>query len=171
LSQESSYALLSLLRVLRRCPTTIFVREISTRNRRWWIGSLLDYAERSHVFSRADYERFVFLCQKMLRGSDCGKLLPHRVVALSDSSFPVIPKDDADLRIGVWSEDETQFALDFLCRIEEQRPRFKAPPGRVGIAPQTEEEWNDWVHMMIRQVLAIRELEFEAINVVSFIDS
>jgi hypothetical protein len=43
--------------------------------------------------------------------------------------------------------------------------------GRVGIAPQTEEEWSDWVQMMIRQVLAIRELEFEAINVVSFIDS
>lgn len=45
LGQESSYALLSLLRALSRCPNTAFVREISVRNRRWWIGSLLNYAD------------------------------------------------------------------------------------------------------------------------------
>ena len=126
LGQESSYALLSLLRALSRCPNTAFVREISVRNRRWWIGSLLNYAECSGVFSHRDYERFVFLCQKILHGISCGKTLPDRAFAPADACFPVIPKDDADLKFGIWSEDETEFALGFLRRVEEQQPRFQS---------------------------------------------
>jgi hypothetical protein len=171
LARDHSFSLMWLLRGLSRFPPTDFVREITTGYRRWWIGSLLDYAERAPDISGDDFARFVSLCQKILRGRDCGRALPEREIGLADFSFPVIPCDDTDLWIGVWSEDESRFALDFLRRIEHHRPRFKRPPGPIGIAPESEDEWDKWVHEMIRQVLVIAELKFDRPNVLTFIDS
>jgi hypothetical protein len=169
LGRESSYALLCLLRALSHCPPADFVREITTGHRRWWIGELLDYADQAPSISREDFARFVVLCQKVLRGCDCGKPLPERPFTVTDFRFPVIPKDDTDMWMGVWSDGETEFALDILRRIAEQQPRFKAPPGPVGIAPEAEEDWDKWVHEMIRQVLVIGGLKFRRLNVVTFI--
>ena len=61
---------------------------------------------------------------------------------------------------------------DCLGRLLEIKPKFKVPPQHVGIGPESDDEWNEWVHEMIRQFLSIRAaFDFARLAVISFIDS
>src|SRR5689334_22311704 len=46
LSNEDSGHLLRLLRALTQCPAASFVRSITDGYKRWWVGSMLENAER-----------------------------------------------------------------------------------------------------------------------------
>lgn len=77
-----------------------------------------------------------------------------------------------DFRMGVWTEAEACFVVERLHQITWTEPRFTAAPGRTGIAPDTDDEWSDWVHEMIGQFLTIEEsVGFDRLAVVTFIDS
>ncbi len=170
LREEDSYALNSLLRALSSYSPGDVVREITRGHRRWWIGSLLDYAENSAAVSQVDYERLVLLWQKVLRGHVCGKPVLLCNFSTADFDFPVLPVDDVELWMGVWSEEEAHFMVDCLHRIRAVPPRFGKPPGKVGMAPENDEEWDEWVNEMLDALLRIEDaFQFERLAVVSFI--
>jgi hypothetical protein len=172
LREGHSLRLSSILDALSRCPDAKFVRRITEGYRRWWIGSLLDFAEQSRLLTPEDYARCALVWQKLLRGYGCGKLLPSRKFYLASFQFPILPADDTDMYMGVWTEEEAYFLVGCLRRILEAGPRFKAPPLEVGIGPETDDDWNDWVHEMIGQFLVIEALnDYSRLAVVSFIDS
>jgi len=172
LREEDSDRLRRVLRDLSRCSNTGFVRMLTEGHRRWWIGSLLDAAEESEALTPDDYAQFVRLWEKVLRGYNCGKWLTTATFVLSDFEFPLLPTDDADLQIGIWTEPEAGFVADCLRRLTALDTRFKAPPQRIGIGPETDDDWNAWVYEMIRQFLTIGDLpDYGRLAVVTFIDS
>ncbi len=171
LARDESWGLMALLQAFSQCASYPFIRRVTHGQRRWWIGSLLAYAEQAPGIAREDYEQFVLLWQKVLRGCDCGKPLPSRSFTLGDFAFPIIPTDDAGLQMGVWTQEEAEFVVTVLEQIRAQQPRFAAPPECVGLASDAgDDTWNEWVHRMIGQVLVLRELNFKDLRVVSFID-
>ncbi|WP_165234804.1 hypothetical protein [Aquisphaera insulae] len=171
--EESSDALRSLLRALSGCTGIGFVKRITSGYRRWWIGSLLDFTEKSGLLTPEELARFALNWQKVLRGYKCGSMLPHAEIDLKSFDFPLIPSDDRGLWMGVWTEDEARFMIDRLGRILTLGPRFKAPPlPEVGIAPESDDDWNEWVHGMIREFMTIGDIRgFSRLAMVSFIDS
>jgi hypothetical protein len=170
LREADSFKLKSLLRALSKCPNIGFIQEITDGYRRWWIGSLLDFTEQSSLLAPEDYARFVFLWQKVLRRYDCGKPFPRAEFDPASFDFPILPADDSDMMMGVWMEEDAYFIVDRLDRILELGPRFKAPPQMVSIPPEPDDDWNEWVHEMIRQFMVIGDiLDFRRLAVVSFI--
>lgn len=171
LARDESWGLMALLQAFSQCASYPFIRRITHGQRRWWIGSLLAYAEQAPSIAREEYEQFVLLWQKVLRVYDCGKPLPARPIALGDFDFPIIPTDDTDLWMGVWTKEEAKLMVTVLEQIQSQQPRFAVPPKWVGLASAgTDDEWNEWVYRMIEQVLVLRELNIKDLRVVSFID-
>jgi hypothetical protein len=72
--------------------------------------------------------------------------------------------------MGIWMANETERLLNFVRTIQQDSHAiFKKPPGEIGIGPVTDLEWNEWVHLMLRELLAISELRFENLKVLSFI--
>lgn len=135
LNNSDSFALNFVLRALALCASINWVQQISSEGRRWWIGSFLDYVEQDATLSPASYAQLVALFQKVLRGYNCGKTLPKLEYELANFNFPVIPVEDADLWMGVWTETEVRFVLDFLHSVlTRNNPYFKAPTETIEIA-------------------------------------
>ncbi len=170
LRKQSGHELKSLLRALCGFPPHDFVREIMCDQRRWWIGSLLDYAERAPDSVPGEYSRLAQVWQEVLRPYGCGKSLPSQKTASRDFTFPVIPAEREDPWMSSWTADEASFVVSCFRRIQSQNPRFKAPLGELGIVPETADDWHVWVSEMLESVLRINEcLTYEQLAVVSFI--
>ena len=81
---------------------------------------------------------------------------------MKDLEFPVIPEDDIDLWMGVWTEGEVSFILRFIHTLLTQDQPFFTGNDDAGLASgMTDKEWNDWVHQMLDQLLQIERLGFE----------
>ncbi len=135
LNNSDSFALKFVLRALALCASVNWVQPISEAYRRWWIGSFLDYVEQDTGLSPDGYARLAAIFQKILRIYNCGKALPELEYKLSDFDFPVIPIEDDDLWMGVWTETEVRFVLDFLhSLLKRNAPHFTAPPETIVVA-------------------------------------
>ena len=168
LSSDSDVGLSIFLSRFSECRNVDFIRNISSGYRRWWIGSLLDYAEKAGDVSAQDYAEVAAIFQKMLRGYECGKFLPLTDWKPNKGIFPVLPGEVSEM--GVWTADETQRVLQFVhSLLRKAEPNFAKPPGKIGIAVETDAEWNEWVRFMIKQLLTIEGLKFDRLKVVSFI--
>ena len=129
---------------------------------------MLDYAETAVDVNSKEYSEVSDLFQRMLRGYECGKPLKPIEWKLARGIFPVLPADD--LEMGVWTNEETLRVLRFIrALLNKAKPNFRRPPGEIGIAVETDAEWNEWVYLMLRQLLFIIELPFERLKIVSFI--
>jgi hypothetical protein len=170
LNGGSPYDLDRLLDSLAMTPTAGFVEPITWGHRRWWIGSLLDYAASALEITAQDFDRLRTLFQRVLCGRDCGWPLPEVGTEESEPDFPVHPYDEPGFSMAAWTSEEARFVTGGLRRISDQKPRFNSPPGPVGIAPEAQEDWNDWIHEMIQQLLKIDQLDFDDMRIVSFID-
>lgn len=169
-SHQSSFAFRNLLECLSACPTIEWVYQVSQGHRRWWIGSFLDSAVSVLGTNSQEYALLAMLFQKMLREYDCGKALPKQQYDLSDFTFPIMPEDDTDNRMGIWVREETHSFLQILDAITTPTmPMFKAPSGKVGIAPDTDDAWNQWVQEIIGEFLYVKTLPFKDLNLLSFI--
>jgi hypothetical protein len=82
--------------------------------RRWWIGSFLDCAQTTTKATPQEYATIETLFQKILRGYNCGKALSQQYYEVTDFDFPVIPTDDTDLWMGVWTDSETACVIQFI---------------------------------------------------------
>jgi hypothetical protein len=169
LQASSSFDLSFVLKGLCACSVD-YVRRLISDERRFWLGSLLEYAAHAPGIAPADYARFVRLAQIVLRVYDCGKKLLPSDIKLSDFDFSVIPADDADCWMGVWSEAEAYFAVDFLTLLQRQHPTFEAPPELSSRWVESDEEWTRRVRDIIDQLMVLEELlVFQKLAVVSFI--
>jgi hypothetical protein len=140
--------------------------------RRWWIGSFLDCVETATGATPEEYATIETLFQKILRGYNCGKDLSEQYYEVTDFDFPVIPTDDTDLWMGVWTDSEITFAIQFIRSLMQvHNPYFRKPPGSTGQAPQTDEQWNEWVRQMIKQLCQVETFKFDKLYIVSFIDT
>jgi hypothetical protein len=166
---DSPWGLKELLTALSHCPSNKSVRLLTQGNRRWWIGSFLEYSEYTLGPNAPDYIYLASLFQRMLRGYDCGKVLPKSDTNVNDVPFPVLMQDDPDLRMSVWTDEETCLVVEIIRSIMNKDAKFAMPPSTVGIAPANDEDWNDWVHKMIGHILAIDAFPPAMRTVVGFI--
>jgi hypothetical protein len=170
LQNETSFELNFFLRALCQLSSVDWVEEISNGSRRWWIGSFLDYLDKNDDVPSEDYVKIEKMFQKVLRPFNCGKELTEVAYQLSEFEFPVIPNNDVDLWMGVWDKSELNFMVDLIQTIfSGNEPRFKSPPLDIGIAPETDEDWNKLVLTALNQLLTIRDLQYEEPNVISFV--
>jgi hypothetical protein len=161
-----------LLRVLADCSMVPWVHALSKDYRRWWIGSLLDWVQRANVLSADDYADYEILFLKVLRGSTCGVSLTGLQIQLSDLDFPIIPRfDNGGGRLGVWTGEDVNVFLRCTRHILSCDPQFGAPPDRRPVSTTAADgaEWNDWVHKMLSQLLAIEGLSYSTPSMVSMI--
>jgi hypothetical protein len=168
LTRNSPWKLYDLLDAMVECPNES-VRLIARSQRRWWIGSVLDYAEKTLGSTAPDYRHLASLFQRVLRGYDCGKILPKSRDTVPDFRFPLFLQDDPDLRMGVWTEEETLFVLETIRSITYEKTRFAILPGTAGFPPDTDEAWNQWVQEIVGQILAIDAFPLTMRTVISVI--
>jgi hypothetical protein len=169
LNGEDSFALYWLLRALADCPPFQFATEITEGYRRWWIGSFLDYFVHQPDIPREDRDEVTALLLRVLRIYDCGSSLPPSTYSLADFDFPVRPVDDADMNIAHWTWEEARLVIRVLQSVRDRWPVFASPPGSVGIGPETDDEWNEWVHQMIAKLLLLQDLKYHRPWVATFI--
>jgi hypothetical protein len=169
LTSTTSFDLSDLLDCCLTIPETTWVRGTKQRNRRWWIGSFLEAAQSQIGRKSSDYLFLVSVFQKMLRGYDCGLVLP--VVDFENSfTFPALPADDADHQIGVWSEAEIRRAAQiFQYLLADTTLKYCRPSGSVGIAPETDADWHAWVIEMLNELVWLLTAPFEQPILLSFI--
>jgi hypothetical protein len=156
---HSSFQLDDLLMILAESRSCAFIRCIVDGERRWWIHSLLETASLSFGPQSTDFIALHGLCQKLLRffGTD---------IDLRSLSFPVLPRDDGDNWMGVWTAEETEEALVYCEALLDLGVKFARYEG-IGY-PETEEGWDAWVRRIITQLLNLRRDGFLRPLVVSF---
>jgi hypothetical protein len=179
LTTNSSYEISKFLRALEACPESNAVRTVSWSYRRWWIGSFLDYVDLNHYASPEEYSKLVAMLHKVLRNGNCGKTIPKNPYQLSDLEFPVIPDEDIDHYMGVWTPDEVKFFVSLVHRLFEQRiPIFSTPPldrefwiqrgwSSLELAKE-DSEFNEFVHAVLKELLQVETTGFENPAIVSF---
>lgn len=168
-SREESFPLYwSLRRASKSAESRGIVQLLLDGQRRWWIGSLVESLRRSPwLLSQNDIEHTETLLSHLLRGLDCGTAL--RAASASHASLPIVPTSEADLALAVLSAADFEFLrLFFEQRLRDKDRRFVRPSGNVGIAPETDDEWDAWVRQVIRTIATI-PLEFPNALLVSFI--
>lgn len=143
------------------------VRRLTHGDRRWWIGSLLQAARRT--FDRGSYYRLEEVLLRMLRVYNCGLHVPRTPYTLADVEFPVVPGDDTDHWMSVWTPGEIEHVVQCFQILKSSSLQFSHPHGNVGMGPETPEEWNDWVREMMDRFLVLPEQTPESLRVVTFI--
>jgi len=156
---HSSFQFNQLLEILAKSRSCPFIRCIVDGERRWWIHSLLEAASLSFGSQSLDFVTLHGLCQKLLRffGTD---------IDLKSLSFPVLPLDDGDMWMGVWTNEETEKALVYCQALLELGVKFARHDG-IGY-PETDEGWDAWVRRIISELLNLRRDGFLRPLVVSF---
>jgi hypothetical protein len=147
-----------------------WVRRISAGKRRWWIGSFLEYVDRSPQLGPQERGILHSIFAKLLRGCDCGARLRCAPIVDTPMLGTTSALDDPDLRVGLWSAEDVSFVLlvlDVVVAVEQ--PSFRAPAGRVGIAPSTDDDWNTLVWEALDELRAIRHFPSERPWIISFI--
>ncbi len=147
------------------------VQPLLDGHRRWWIGSFLESLRECSPWTirPSDVDYVESLLSSLLRGWNCGTAIRSEVDLPNCLSFPITPKCDVDFRFAVLSSSDFEFLRLFLIeRLRDEDRRFVRPSGRVGIAPETDEEWDEWIRQVIREI-ATKPLEVPNPSLVSFI--
>lgn len=169
-SQHSSISLSLMLECLGDCPNITWIQPVTTRHRRWWIGSFLDYAASVFRENSQDYIFLRTLFQKMLRGAASGAELPDLPFELSDFSFPIMPAEDTDMYMSIWSNEEVHRLLHLLDVLTTPTmPTFKSPDDPAGNDPDEDKAWNEWVQEKVGEFLQVKTLSFADLNLINFI--
>jgi hypothetical protein len=147
------------LEYLAACPSISWIKLLDENYRRWWIGSFLHGVQQR--LTPNDYDQVVTLCQKVLRGYDCGKQLPSSQPSLQ---FPIMI-DDLDYQSGVWTSDEIAHMLRVFDACEGLY--FNEPPDIHWSTEPT--DWNDWVWKMIGVLRQMKDVPYTQPTMVSFI--
>lgn len=168
LSRGSIYQSSWLLRGFSNCRGIDFIEQLIAGQRRWWIGSVLQFAN-TH-FERSEYGKLEHLFRRVLRRSDCGYKIQKTDPVFVSTGLPFTPEDDPDLSFGRWSEEESFAAAALLSKMMELSPTFARPAGPIGIAPE-DSEWHEWVHDNVKSLLRIPDLNYSVCNVLTLIGS
>lgn len=155
------------LRQICVCPNSSMVHQISSGYRRWWIGSMFQEAGQTPGLNRVECDQVGLLFQRMIRSYDCGCSLPATTWEPNENCLPVIPQTCSEM--SVWSAEEARLVMRFIQKLLLTKPSFKRPPGKVGIAVETDDEWNEWVYAMLQQLLTFENLTYAQPKIVSFI--
>jgi len=166
LSRDTIFGANRLLRGLSRCKGIDFIEPLIDGHRRWWIGSLLQFAHKH--FEPGEYEQLELLFRRILRRLDCGYKIQEGDPGLVATGLPFTPEDNLDLPFGRWSEAECFEAVPLLSKIMELSPTFTRPPGPIGIAPD-DSEWHEWVCNNVKSLLRIKDLGYSTCNLLTFI--
>src|SRR5688572_7177690 len=114
LAMEASSTFQGFLNALSLCPTIEFVKAVNVEERAWWLVSFLDYLENVPKSNGDVHVRIIDLLHKILRGCDFGREVPGKKYDLGDFTFAVIPANEDDLRMGIWTEGEVLYFTDYL---------------------------------------------------------
>ena len=168
LSGNSNYQSYWVVNALSTCTRIDFVHRLIDGQRRWWIGSVLQFVQDS-VHDQETYNELVHLFGRVLRGFDCGHPVFAADVGIVTDGLPFTPEEDPDIRVGRWSEQETSAAVEILSNVLSSSPTFTPPRGPLGIVPD-DSEWQEWVHGNVAALLSVGDLDYAERNVLTYIE-
>lgn len=157
---QSSYQLQQILQILAEASSCSFVQSLVDGERRWWIHSLLQAASFWFGSNCPDYVALHALCQKLLR------VYGTADVDLGSLAFPVLPREDCDNWMGVWTPEETENAIFYSAALLDSGVTFARYHNIT--YPETEARWDAWVRRIISQLLVLHRDGFASPIVVSF---
>lgn len=164
-----SPSLNNLLDCFSLCPSIKFIVPITTGYKYWWVEDFLEYAESAYCIQAKDHAEAVTLFRKILRvyGHPWGSRKAQDAYKLNDFSFPIMPVDDIDLWMGVWTDSDVAFVINLIELLMEQDPNFEHPSGLL----TDSRDPDSWilVHNRLQEILQIKKLNFKELRVVSFI--
>jgi hypothetical protein len=166
---KSPWELEELLITLSKRPSDPIANLLTSGNRRWWIGSFLEYAETILGSNAPDYVFLASFFHTILQGYDCGKRLPKNLGCLPPVAFPFHLKEEPDLRMSVISGEDTARCSAIIRSIMYDNTRFARPSSPIGVAPEEDEDWDAWVRQMLGQLLAAETVAFRNAGLVGFI--
>ena len=110
------------------------------------------------------------LFRKILRGWNCGYAILEGDIGVDLSHFPVIPDpQDSDKSVGLWTKEETLWIIERLNRLLESNIPFGPPPGAPDVYPADPSECDIRMRGQIKAVASITDLNYEHVNVLTFI--
>jgi hypothetical protein len=143
-----------------------FVTDL-TGSKRWWIGSLLNWAEQASHVTHDDYTRLGSILTQMLgqwnSGHDDAEFPPIKTTI----EFPILPCGDLDQEMTVIDESDAKYLAHFLrTEVPEDESVFRG----VTLYPNnTRAEWDEWVRLIISCVMKIDDLSYNQLRLVSII--
>ena len=136
----------------------------------YWIGSLLESIEQIGDVGGITFDEIRPLFQRLLGRFDCGKRLPVLMYNLKQSNFPVNPLYDLDCEMSVWTNEEVKLIMEFIKAVKaDPSIKFSRPPDYHSTYPD-DDWWHEHVEFMLDELLKIDTLDYDEVNVISFID-
>jgi len=168
-SQRSAVSYSGFLEAMSHCHGIDGVTTLSIGYRRWWIGSLLDYLDRSKIVSTEDFHFYADLFSRFLGPYLSGKDLPKNSWKISPEDRMFVPVCDELESIGIWSDVETKLVLELIHQLLDLKPLYKKPSKNVGIAPKDDIDWTDWVETMLKSFLKLEMLSYKNLRIMTYI--
>jgi hypothetical protein len=167
LRAESSYALLFLIRALPWLMPNAHA-EITRGFRRWWIDSVLAATRSGACADVPGLPELEGFFGRMLRvyGSDLP--LPQHHAMPPAGSFPVVPSDDTDMWMAVFSEAEGRRFGTLAGELLQRGCAFGAPPGH-SFQDADPVEWHEHVTEMLGRFSRLGDLPLPNLRLVTFI--
>ena len=167
-SADSDIALSMLLRCLSSCPEINFIKEITEGYRIWWVKSFLEHFERDLGFSPSDRKVVKNMLCRLISADGRSEQFQGAKEMLRAEGFPVVSMDVCD-NISAWTNSEIEILLKVIRSLTEWGDaRFRRPNGNIGIGPEKDEEWNEWVHKMLRQLFELEKICFRPLRTINF---
>lgn len=166
LSSGTIYQAEWLLGAFSNCKGIDFIERLINGHRRWWVGSVLQFS--CSALPNKDYQQLEVLFRKVLRGLNCGWVIPETDIGVNTVGLPFTPDSDPDCRFGRWDKDDVFAVATLLSKVTALSPTFIPPPGPIGIAPD-EGDWHEWVHENVTALARIPNLGYAVCNLLTFI--
>jgi hypothetical protein len=165
LSSDTIYQAEWLLSAFSNCKGIDFVERVIDGHRRWWIGSVLQFARS--VLANNDYQQLEMLFRRILRGLNCGAIL-ETDIGVNTVGLPFTPDNNPDFRFGRWDKDDVFAVAALLSKLTVMSPIFTPPSGPIGIAPD-EGDWHDWANENVIALTRIPNRGYAVCNLLTFI--
>lgn len=168
LGTGDSYPFLFLFDSLAACPEILWVRLLSRGHRYGWVFSFLQAARESDL-ARVDLRDLEGLCARMLRGHHflppAYPLKSHKL-APAPGSLPVLPVDDSNAKMAVFSQTECVRWVELIELVMQRVSEFRRPAEWMHVADAAVDQQ---VRLMLRSLDAIQDYPMKDSRIVSFI--
>ena len=130
-------------------------------------GALVQIARRIFGSDHPRTMRLLSLFQKVYRSLATDDPIKGRIYELSEFEFPLKPREDCDVWLSVWEEEEAWFVVETLDLLRQEEVSRAQNLYRETMS--LGEEAEAYFREMVEGLLKLRNVQFKSLKVVGFV--